>query len=215
MTIDTENYLAAKERLPQEGRHILAHQPGDSIILYQAYNERIAAFAAAHQYLGGPDFSYSRMSWVKPNFLWMMYRCGWATKPDQERVLAIRIAQSDFDSILQQAVFSTYRHWRHSSEKEWTLALKHSDVRLQWDPDHSPSGNKLTRKAIQLGLRGKVLETFGKKYIQSIEDITDFVAEQRSNAGSQKLHQLLVPVENIYRPANIDICRNVELNEDE
>ncbi|MFT5999906.1 MAG: hypothetical protein ACI81P_002365 [Neolewinella sp.] len=40
----------------------------------------------AHQQLGGPAFSYQRMSWIKPNFLWMMYRCGWAKKQDQERL---------------------------------------------------------------------------------------------------------------------------------
>jgi len=33
-------------------------------------------------------------------------------------------------------------------------------VRLQWDPDHSPKGEKLARRAIQLGLKGKVCIVF-------------------------------------------------------
>jgi hypothetical protein len=35
--------------------------------------------------------------------------------------------------------------------------MRNSDVRLQWDLDHSPAGGKLARKAIQLGLRGDTL----------------------------------------------------------
>ena len=37
------------------------------------------------------------MSWIKPNFLWMMYRCGWAAKENQKSVLAISINKTDFD----------------------------------------------------------------------------------------------------------------------
>jgi len=25
----------------------------------------------------------NRMTWIKPNFLWMMYRSGWASKKNQ------------------------------------------------------------------------------------------------------------------------------------
>jgi hypothetical protein len=31
------------------------------------------------------------LTWIKPPFLWMMYRCGWATKPGQETVLDVAI----------------------------------------------------------------------------------------------------------------------------
>ncbi|WP_458785448.1 DUF4291 family protein [Vallitalea sediminicola] len=30
----------------------------------------------------GSSFKLNRMTWVKPSFLWMMYRSGWAKKPD-------------------------------------------------------------------------------------------------------------------------------------
>ena len=53
-------------------------------------------------------FSLNRMSWIKPNFLWMMYRCGWATKADQEVVLAVRMKRSAFDEILRRAVHSSF-----------------------------------------------------------------------------------------------------------
>ena len=99
---------------------------------------------------GGPKFSYSRMSWIKTNFLWMMYRCGWATKPGQERVLAVRITREGFNHILTMALTG-------QDEKEKGLKQK-SQVRLQWDPDHTPSGAPHKRRAIQLGLRDEVSE---------------------------------------------------------
>ena len=52
---------------------------------------------------GGPDYNPDRMSWIKPNFMWMMYRCGWAQKTNQERVLAIRITKEGFEDILSKA----------------------------------------------------------------------------------------------------------------
>ncbi len=75
MTIRTESYLAQASRWPSEGRHILAQYDDESIVVYQAYRDSIGRFAAEHGYFGG-DFKLSRMSWIKPNFLWMMYRCG-------------------------------------------------------------------------------------------------------------------------------------------
>jgi len=42
-----------------------------------------------------------------------------------------------------------------ADERERGLKDK-SDVRLQWDPDHLPTGESHKRRAIQLGLRNKV-----------------------------------------------------------
>ena len=52
---------------------------------------------------GGDEFSFDRMSWIKTNFLWMMYRCGWASKKNQERVLAVTISRAGFEQILANA----------------------------------------------------------------------------------------------------------------
>ena len=80
------------------------------------------------------------MSWIKPNFLWMMYRCGWASKEGQEVVLAVRLKRSSFDEILRRAVHSTYVSEVYESESAWKAAVGRSDVRLQWDPDHDLLG---------------------------------------------------------------------------
>jgi hypothetical protein len=70
MNLRTEPYLAQTARLPKTGRHILAQFDDESVIVYQAYRPAIDHFAAHHGYFGG-EFSLNRMSWIKPNFLWM------------------------------------------------------------------------------------------------------------------------------------------------
>ena len=47
-----------------------------------------------------------RMTWIKPSFLWMMSRSGWATKPGQEHVLAVRMSRAGFENILGQGRLS-------------------------------------------------------------------------------------------------------------
>ncbi|GET40082.1 hypothetical protein MiSe_48900 [Microseira wollei NIES-4236] len=85
MKLVTESYLAQIDRWPKTGRHILAQFDDESIVVYQAYRPAIGHFAASHGYFGG-EFSLNRMSWIKPNFLWMMYRSGWGTTAACSRV---------------------------------------------------------------------------------------------------------------------------------
>ena len=73
MNLQTTPYVVQQATWPAEGRHILAQYDGQSVIVYQAYRPSIGNFAAQHGYFGG-EFSFTRMSWIKPNFLWMMYR---------------------------------------------------------------------------------------------------------------------------------------------
>lgn len=75
MKLLTESYLAQLNRWHPAGRQILAHFDDESIVVYQAYRPEIGRFAAENGYFGGA-FNFTRMSWIKPNFLWMMYRSG-------------------------------------------------------------------------------------------------------------------------------------------
>jgi Domain of unknown function (DUF4291) len=196
---------------PQTGRHILAQYDDESIIVYQAYRPSIGHFAAANGYFGG-EFGFSRMSWIKPNFLWMMYRCGWATKSDQEVVLAVRLKRIAFDTILEQAVHSTYISTVYETETAWKSAVSHSNVRLQWDPDHDPQGNKLERRAIQLGLRGETLKQYASDWIIEIEDISAFVREQHQNVRGHRYDKLLTPQETIYPINNEIVAKRLEIS---
>jgi hypothetical protein len=118
MNLLTEPYLVQSARLPKTGRHVVAQFADESIIVYQAYRPAIGHFAAKNGYFGGA-FSLSRMSWIKPNFLWMMYRCGWASKEGQEVVLAVRLERSVFDEILRRAVHSTFVPEVYATEEAW------------------------------------------------------------------------------------------------
>lgn len=196
MRLITEPYLTQVSNWPKNGRHILAQYDDHSIVVYQAYRPAIGNFAATYGYFGG-EFSFDRMSWIKPNFLWMMYRSGWGTENGQEVVLAIWLKRSAIEEILRAAVHSSHVPELYLDKSGWQSALKRSQVRLQWDPDHHPTGTKLERRAIQLGLRGQVLAAYAKDWIVNIEDISDFVQKQRQNIKSD-CAELITPQEKVY-----------------
>ena len=196
--------------MPKIGRYILAQFDEEGVIVYQAYRPAIGNFAATHGYFSGDHFSLMRMSWIKPNFLWMMYRSGWGQKDGQEVVLAVKIKREAFDTILANAVWSSYNPDLYPTEKDWQHAVKRSDVRLQWDPDHSPTGGKLERKAIQLGLRGDVLALYAREWIISVEDISAFVREQYQNLVD--FTQLIVPSETIYPVTDLKVAAQLQLS---
>ena len=193
----TESYLAQVARWPTQGKHILAQFDEQSIVVYQAYRLAIGHFAAMYGYFGG-EFSFTRMSWIKPNFLWMMYRCGWGTKEGQETILAVRIQRSAFDTLVAEAVHSHYVPGVYANEAAWKHAVEHSNVRLQWDPDHDPSGKPVERHAIQLGLRGEILAKYAREWIITIEDITAFVHEQHYHVLNGVYASLVTPREDVY-----------------
>lgn len=85
-------------------------------------------------------------------------------------------------------------------------------MRLQWDPDHLPTGDKCERRAVQLGLRGEALEAYGKREAIEIIDASEFVAEQLSNMGTWKSGDLMTPVERQYVPTKSGIARHVGLD---
>src|SRR5262245_57135699 len=126
-----ERYTDQVKRWPQKGRHILAQYDDESVLVYQAYRPSIGRWAIENKRLGGPDFKLTRMSWIKPNFLWMMYRSGWGTKEGQEITLALRLRRTFFDAVLARAVPSTWDERVFATHEGWRRALADSAVRLQ------------------------------------------------------------------------------------
>lgn len=206
----TEPYPDQVKVWPKQGRHVLAQFDDRTVVVYQAYHPAIGRCAAGHGAFGG-DFSYDRMSWIKTNFLWMMYRSGWGTKENQEVTLALRLRREFFDTLLAQAVPSSWDRDLYPTRGEWSRAVGRSDVRLQFDPDHHPSGAKLDRRAIQLGLRGRVLEAFGRRELVEVIDLTEFVAEQRSVLPPRGVVALVTPRERVYMPADPAVAARLGL----
>ena len=103
LKMNTKPYSQIKHIWPPVGRHILARYDDSSVVVYQAFCPEIAKFACENGRFGGPKYSFERMTWIKTNFLWMMYRAGWATKKNQEHILAVTIKRHGFNEILRAA----------------------------------------------------------------------------------------------------------------
>lgn len=180
-----------------EQKEIRAVYTEETIRVYQAYSPEIAKEAVK---LGtfGTHFKMSRMTWIKPSFLWMMYRCGWAEKENQECVLAIDIKRSAFDEIVENAVISTYQKESGISIEEWKEKVKQSNIRCQWDPERDIHGNPLNYRSIQLGLRGEAVYQYVNHWITGVEDITDYVKILNDKRKQKEDITDLLPKERIY-----------------
>ncbi len=119
----TEKYIEQKNRLPETGKRIIGRLENNSIIVYQAFNHHIADYAVSRQRFDDPHYSFNRMSWIKPGFLWMMYRSGWATKDNQQKILAISLPFIHFKTILSQATLTSFDEKLFATIKEWKTAL--------------------------------------------------------------------------------------------
>ncbi|CAG8902708.1 unnamed protein product [Penicillium egyptiacum] len=153
-------------------RVIRAKQTQSTITVYQAYSPEIAEPALKAQTFV-PPFSRERMTWIKPSFLWMAYRSGWATKSRQERVLAIEITREGFEWALQHCCLSHYMPGKETSQGEWQKKLRASPVRVQWDPERDLSLRPLDYRSIQIGLSGEAVRRYVDEWIISVTDVTD------------------------------------------
>lgn len=178
-------------------KEIRAFYTEDTVRVYQAYNKVIADEAVKNGTFGS-SFKLDRMTWIKPSFLWMMYRCGWGTKENQEHILAIDLKREAFDYIVQNAVISTYDDNMGISHEEWKEQIKISEIRCQWDPERDLFGNPLEYRSIQLGLRGNAVQKYVNDWIVSIEDITEYVKKLREQKSRGMDINSLLPTERIY-----------------
>ncbi|WP_051744950.1 DUF4291 domain-containing protein [Streptomyces yerevanensis] len=173
-----------RNKLPveaEEPKRLVKAGFGDSsITVYQAYPREIAE-RAVHAGTFVAPFKKERMTWIKPSFLWMMYRSGWATKPNQEHVLAVEISRAGFEWALAHSALSHFDRRVHPDEGSWRQEVKESPVRIQWDPERSLSLDPLPTRAIQIGLSGEAVELYVHDWITSITDVTDLARSIHSD----------------------------------
>ncbi len=188
---DMQDAIATVQRVP--ARQVRAVFDAHTITVYQAYSPTIAEPAiAAGRFV--PPFKLDRMTWIKPSFLWMMYRSGWATKPGQERVLAIQITREGFEWALGHSALSSYEPGLYASQQEWAERKRATPVRVQWDPERSLLLEPLGHRAIQIGLTGEATRHYVQDWTAGITDVTglayelhDLVAAGDVTAASEKL----------------------------
>lgn len=147
-----------------------------------------------------PPFRMERMTWIKPSFLWMMYRSGWATKPRQKRILAIDITRSGFEWALAHGCLAQFDPAVYASYEDWLYSKEKSPVRVQFDPDRSPTMRPLETRAIQVGLGGESVERYVGEWITQMTDITDFVHEIHAlvRTDQPEAYDSLLPQETLY-----------------
>lgn len=162
-----------------ELREVRAKQGADTVTVYQAYGPAIAEPALRAGTFVAP-FKRERMTWIKPSFLWMMYRCGWAEKPGQERVLAVEITRQGFEWALRHSCLSHHDSRTYATRDDWLAAKKASPVRVQWDPERDMALRPLAHRAIQIGLSGPAVGGYVDEWIRGIEDVTPLAREVRA-----------------------------------
>jgi hypothetical protein len=64
---------------------------------------------------------------------------------------------------------------------------------------------------LQLGLKNTTLEQFGKHQVTHIEDVTDFVQQQKVHVDNRQLEQLHVPQERVYSLSNSSLAQKIGL----
>lgn len=170
----------------------------DSITVYQAYNKHIAQLAVQHQKFVAP-FSFQRMTWIKPSFLWLMGRSNWANKSGQEHTLAIRISRDFWENLLHQSIHTDPSLFRSQHHQPWLEAFEQAHVHIQWDPERNLKGAKLEYRSIQIGISRFLIQAFNDE-ILSIEDITPAVKKmaQFRRVGQYKHAEKMLVKERIY-----------------
>ncbi|MEZ4316980.1 MAG: DUF4291 domain-containing protein [Myxococcota bacterium] len=180
-------------------RLIRADFDRSTLVVYQAFHPSIADAALKAQHFV-PPFSFGRMTWIKPSFLWLMERSDWGRRARQERTLAVRIHRSAWDDALREAVLTNFEAHIHASGSDWRTALDDARVRVQWDPERSIHGKKLDVRAIQVGLHRDITPLYAKDWIVGIEDYTPLVQKIRGHLENKQVARAraLLPREAVY-----------------
>jgi hypothetical protein len=181
---------------------VRARHTASTLTVYQAYRPGIGLAAAREGRFPAP-WKRDRMTWIKPSFTWMMYRCGWGTKEGQETVLAVEISRDGFDWALRNACLSHYVPELHEDQAAWKRQLRGASARVQWDPERDLRLDPLPYRSLQLGLSGEAAARYADEWIVGIEDVTPLATEVHGLVRAGELDRAagLLPVE---RPLPLD-----------
>uniref|UniRef100_C5CYG7 DUF4291 domain-containing protein n=1 Tax=Variovorax paradoxus (strain S110) TaxID=543728 RepID=C5CYG7_VARPS len=178
---------------------IRAMYDADTIRVYQAYSDAIADSALAQGRLVSPPFKLERMTWIKPSFLWMMYRAGWGLKDEgQKRILAIDITREGFEWALAHSCPS------HSPEgmsgEEYAALKQRCPVRVQWDPERDLHLQPLAHRAIQIGLSKEAVRLYVNEWTCKITEMTALAHEVQALVQQGQLQKAAskLPMERAY-----------------
>jgi hypothetical protein len=188
--------------LSKPQRQVRALHTATTVRVYQAYNDAIADAALARGRFVSPPFKLERMTWVKPSFLWMMYRSGWGRKDEgQRRILAVDLTREGFDWALAHGLDS--HRQPAMSEAQWEHAKAEAPVRIQWDPERDLHLQPLPWRSLQMGLSGEAVRRYVNEWTVAISEVTPLAHEVQACVHAGRLDQAraLLPAETVYTPA--------------
>jgi hypothetical protein len=190
-------------------RGIRALHTASTITVYQAYSLEIGVTAVRDGRFPS-TWLRNRMTWIKPSFLWMMYRSNWGTSARQETVLAVEITRVGFDWALRHAGLSSYVRGLHPDRGTWQRELKRAPARVQWDPERDLNLRPLPHRSLQLGLSGEASSRYADEWTVSISDVTPLAREIRTlvNRGNLDSATRLLPQEQRY-PAGDEVLAHL------
>lgn len=190
-------------------REIRAAYADSTITVYQAYSPEIG-LPAVREGRFPATWKRDRMTWIKPSFLWMMYRCGWGAKEGQQTVLAVEIRRDGFEWALRHACLAGYARGVHPDRAAWQRQLKASPARVQWDPERDLHLRTLPYRSLQLGLSGEAARRYADEWTVSIRDVTPLAREIHAlvGAGDPDSAARLLPRERPY-PAGEELLAHL------
>lgn len=118
-----------------------------------------------------------------------MHRSNWGQKSGQERVLAVRITRAGWERALSLAVLTSHAPSVFASADEWAERFAAALVHVQWDPERSLRGARLSHYSIQVGLSRHVIREYVQEWIVAVEDCTLRVRKIRGLLRSGKSDQ--------------------------
>ncbi|MFM9596386.1 DUF4291 family protein [Streptomyces scabiei] len=139
------------------------------------------------------------LMWIRPSFLWMMYRCGWARRKART-VPAVEISREGFEWALRRARLSHYVPAPHGDQAEGKRRLRRAPARVQWDPERSLRLGPLPHRSLQLGLVGEAAARYADEWLVGIADVTPLAREVHGHvrAGELERAAALLPQERPY-----------------
>ena len=185
--------------MEQPQREIRAAFTESTVTVYQAYSPEIGR-PAVREGRFPAAWKRDRMTWIKPSFLWMMYRCGWGAKVGQEVVLAVDISRDGFEWALRHACLSSYVSEIYPDRADWQRQLKRAPARVQWDPERDLRLQPRPYRSLQLGLSGEAVRRYGDEWTVAIRDVTPLAHEIHAlvNGGQLGPAARLLPRERPY-----------------
>ncbi|WAS97818.1 DUF4291 domain-containing protein [Nannocystis punicea] len=180
-----------------------------TLVVYQAYAPAIARPAlAAKRFV--PPFSRTRMTWIKPSFLWLMERSNWAQKSGQEHILAVRISRVGWEEALAAGVLTSHDPRSIRDPDEWRERFAAATVHIQWDPERSLRGADLQLGSIQVGLSRHIIDRFVDEWTVDITDLTPLVRKIHGHlkGGQEARARALLPPERPY-PLSPALARTI------